>query len=368
MPTTKYLRLVAYSAALISCLANASHAQVQPLVPFQTNFSHSQHHWILWTPKHPVYEAVEVRSSDNPQSPDGTSVRVFFTERAGAKNQVYYFNEEAVAKHFRLEAHYRSIEYRAEGQPGKPLDLYVKFKDKDDRLVELTMQFEKGQELSAQYAGLTNQMGHGADFNFLVFFREKAASVARTKLLIGGEDFSLTPENAPQGSQLFVRSGYRSNIYVATIAYGKGSFRWSQNNLTSSFGPRTFKKASESDKEIIYRSNLVEDRTMIELVTNSKGEIRQYRHLLDAHVFQIEFEPALPSIASARTGQSVKYSVSLDSFKNLVQGLVSTSKENDVIQLDWRHLAPPWTKDYYFTSIIKPNAGGGYDLELVRKK
>lgn len=76
-------RVIWCAVTLILSAFGWSNAQGQPLVPFQTNFSHSENHWILWTPKHPVYEAIEVRSADNNQSPGGKSIRVFFTERAG---------------------------------------------------------------------------------------------------------------------------------------------------------------------------------------------------------------------------------------------------------------------------------------------
>lgn len=343
-------------------------AQVQPLVPVQTNFSHSQHHWILWLPKHPLYEAIEVRSSDNPQAPNGKSVTVFFTERAGAKNQVYYFNEEALVKRSRMAAHYRNIEYRATGDLGKPLGLSVKFQDKDDRLVELTMQFESGRELSPQYAGLTSQSGHSADYIFLIFLREKTASMSSNKLLIGGEDFSLTPANDPPGARLLARSAYSSNIYAATIVYGKSSFQWKQNELTTAFQGRTFKKVAGAEKETIYRSNPAGDRSLIELVTNAQGELRQYKHQLNAHVFQIEFTPALPTIASVKAGQTIKYSITLDGFRNLIEGVMSVQKEADLVQFDWQHQTPAWTKDYLFTSSVKPTVGGGYDLQVGRKK
>lgn len=352
-------KVIWYAVALILCAV--SNAQTQPLVPFQTNFSHSEHHWILWTPKHPVYEAIEVRSANN-----GKSIRVFFTERAGGKNQVFYFNEASLAKRFRHEAYHRDIEYRADGQPGKPLDLFIRFKDKHDQPVELEMKFAAQQELTLQHAGLTDQMGHGADWSFLIFFREKTASMATNKLLIGGEDFSITPELA-RGTQLFWRSGYRSNIYVATIAYGKSKFQWNQNELTSSFR-RVFKVASSKDNEVLYRSNPFEDQTTIELVTNSTGEIRQYRHLLRPHVFRIDFDPALPTIKSARTDQTVKYSISLDSFTDLVLGLVSVKKQNDTVKFDWQHETPAWTRNYHFTSVIRLAPDGGYDLEVATKR
>ena len=111
-------RVTWYQGVLMLCAVCWSNAQGQPLIPFQTNFSHSEHHWILWIPKHQVYEAIEVRSAENERSPGGKSIRVFFTERLGGKKQVFYFNEETVAKRFRHEAYHRDIEYRADGQPG----------------------------------------------------------------------------------------------------------------------------------------------------------------------------------------------------------------------------------------------------------
>jgi len=68
------------------------------------------------------------------------------------------------------------------------------------------------------------------------------------------------------------------------------------------------------------------------------------------------------------TGQSVNYRISLDNFPNLVEGIVSVRKEEKGIVLDWRHLTPAWTKDYFFQSTILLNSTGGYDLEVARKK
>lgn len=356
--------------AALALAGTTSQAQSQPMIPFNTSFSHSEHHWIMWIPKHPVYEAIEVRSNDNPQSPNGKSITVFFTERAGGKNQVYYFNEESAAKRWtqikKQQAYFRDIEYRTEGTTGKPMSLFVKFKDKDDISVELTMQFGKDQELTTEHAGLANQMGHGAEALFMIFYREKVSTATRSQLLIGGEDFSTKAGDAG-GTEQMAHNGYRSNIYVATIAYGKSSFSWDENGLTNSWR-RVFKRVANTGKDTIYRSNKADDQTVIELVTNSAGEIRQYKHLLGEHTYQIEFEPALPNLNSAKTGQSVNYRISLDNFKNLVEGVVSFKREETGIVLDWQHQTPNWTKGYFFQSIIRPNSTSGYDLEVVRKK
>jgi hypothetical protein len=51
-----------------------------------------------------------------------------------------------------------------------------------------------------------------------------------------------------------------------------------------------------------------------------------------------------------------------------VEGIVSVRKEEKGIVLDWRHLPPAWTKDYFFQSTILLNSTGWYDLEVARKK
>ena len=158
-----------------------------------------------------------MRSSVDTLSPGGASVQVFFTERAGGKSQVHYFNTEAAAKAFRgPAAHFREIVYHVTGEKGSPQGLEVRFNDKDNKPVELSMEFSPGQPLSDVHAGLTNQMGHNRDILFLIFFREKAASAVHNRIVIGGQDFSITAERATSAEQLS-RTGYRSNAFVVTF-------------------------------------------------------------------------------------------------------------------------------------------------------
>ncbi|HEU4478471.1 MAG TPA: hypothetical protein VFR80_08125 [Pyrinomonadaceae bacterium] len=71
-------------AAIIVTAAVVGHAQSKPLVPVNTNFSYWDHHWIMWIPKHPLYEAVEVLSVDGATDPNERLIRVFFTEKKTA--------------------------------------------------------------------------------------------------------------------------------------------------------------------------------------------------------------------------------------------------------------------------------------------
>ena len=54
------------AVALFLIAAFPSYAQTDLLLPINTNFSYWDHHWIMWIPQHPVYEAVEVLSLDSP--------------------------------------------------------------------------------------------------------------------------------------------------------------------------------------------------------------------------------------------------------------------------------------------------------------
>ncbi len=350
--------------ALTLVLSSLSYGQ--PVVPLNTGFSHWDHHWILWTPQHPVYEAVEVMTDGNPQSPKGTLVRVFFTERAREKRQVYYFNDAAVANRWRVGVAYqRDIEYQTEDQPGQPLALSLKFNDNDNRNVELSFEFDQEQRLTTEYAGLTDQMGHGSESVFLLFYREKTSVAARSRLVIGGEDYSIKREQ-PGGMQAFYRTGYRSNIYVATVSYGEFHFDWKDDTLTSSRG-RVFKGTPDAKGDALYRSNQAADQTVVELLTNSHGELREYRHRLGEHALRLECEPAVPTIKTAKSGQKVKYRISIDNFKNLVQGDLLTKNDGNRMSFDWEHQFPDWTKNYRLRSTILATPAG-YDLTVSRKQ
>ena len=56
----KGLFLVAFSSLLIFARAAAVQEEALPLIPITTAFIHGDHHWIMWIPENPMYEAVEV--------------------------------------------------------------------------------------------------------------------------------------------------------------------------------------------------------------------------------------------------------------------------------------------------------------------
>jgi hypothetical protein len=60
------------------------------VVPILSVFNHWDHHWYIWLPGDPVYEAVEVMSRERGVGASPL-VWVFFTERVAPKRQVHYF-------------------------------------------------------------------------------------------------------------------------------------------------------------------------------------------------------------------------------------------------------------------------------------
>jgi len=161
-------------------------------------------------------------------------------------------------------------------------------------------------------------MGHNRDVLFLIFFREKAASAVRNRIVIGGQDFSITAERVTSAEQLS-RTGYRSNAFV-TFPFGKSQYAWPDSALTNPWR-RTFRAIQGPDGQETFRSE-VADGTKIEILTTS-------------------------------------------CFGVLVHGIAAVQKSGERIVIDWQHVSPAWAKGYHFQSIAQSTANG-YDLEVRR--
>lgn len=323
------------------------HAQTQPALPFNTSLYHWNHHWFQWTPKHPVYESIEVMSQDNPNNPNYKLVWAFFTERAGKKRQVHYFNNAEVAKNWGREGeetYFRDIEYETKGRYGSPLDLRVKFKDKDNKLVNWEALFDQKKDL--QKAGLTDQSGHASASLFLIFFREKAVMTTNSKLTINKEDFSF---QKPAGDRKYsFQCSYSFNIYTAIINYDSFTTDYQESTFKSSKG-RFFKLAADRET---YQSNSFGYQNVIEL-SASGGQLSSYKHINQKNVFRIDFEPALPNFKSAVADKKIIYKMSLDDFSNIITGVLTVRKVGDDVVYEWKNQTPQWTKSYSFTSSVK---------------
>ena len=94
-------------------------ATAAPLVPIVSFLNHWDHHWYVWLPGDPVYEAVEVMA--NERGPQEPLVWVFFTERAQPKHQLNYYNDQAavaVSKARGGDAHLAAMRFAMSGGEG----------------------------------------------------------------------------------------------------------------------------------------------------------------------------------------------------------------------------------------------------------
>ena len=329
-----------------------------PLVPFYTNFwSYWDHHWMTWLPEHPVYEAIEVSTYDNPRDPDYKLIRVFLTEREGDKRQYFYLNNEEAVERSRANAFYREIKYRTEGAFGEPLNLYLEFRDKDDQLVEWSIEFEPGQQLRKNTGGLTPSI-HSVGYILLFMLRDKTADTPDGRFVMGGVDYSFKGD--PETTTESYRSWYNHNYYSAVIVFGHQRHDYENGAITNTWG-RSFRTSNEDPNT--YVSNPLGHGNRIRIETNDRGEIQTYRHVSLGHSLRFDFDPALPTISSATSGQRIRYSVSFDDFRELMLGEVSVSERGDTLALRWQPSHPDWALDRPFESLILPDSSG-YDLSV----
>ena len=121
------MRFLARSIGALFVLVSpllSSQAQEVQMVPLVSNFYHWDHHWYIWLPGDPLYEAVEVMSK---QRGGGTPplVWVFFTERSGPKRQTHYFNDAQVAA--ARGAYFREIAFTMTSVQDQPRGRALRF-------------------------------------------------------------------------------------------------------------------------------------------------------------------------------------------------------------------------------------------------
>lgn len=110
-------------ALIISGMALASMATTAaPLIPIVSFLQHWDHHWYVWLPSDPVYEAVEIMAAERgPNNPP--LLWVFFTERAQPKHQINYYNDAKVAAARAADgvtSQFAEIKFAMTGADGEP--------------------------------------------------------------------------------------------------------------------------------------------------------------------------------------------------------------------------------------------------------
>jgi hypothetical protein len=323
-------------------------------MPFQSTFAHWDHHWFLWTPKHSVYESIEAASKKSPSGQD--VVWIWFTERAGNKRQVHYFNDPRTAMHFQGEVYYRALSYQTNGSSGEPLDLAIRFKDKDDADVEWTVSIGGSPGFEAQGAGLTDQSGHGATRFFLIFFREKSLRATNSRLTIGGADFSF-PRDPALASKYRFQAAYSHNNFFASIPYGGGRVAIADQRMTLPIGGG-LTLFRWPDAPMVYRAHSPDTGRDAVVTFDSDGQLLAYEQIDRGHTFRIMLDQPLPTRDGGRAG----YSVAFDAFHRLIEGVATVTRNGDAVSVEWHHEKPGWTHGYHFTSSLRAIGPTGYEL------
>lgn len=331
------MRLAAYRALMLLgfiFVAHAAAAAETDLMPTISTFRHWDHHWYLWLPGDPKYEAVEVMSSDR----DATMpplVWVFFTERAVPKRQVHYFNDARVAT--ARGGNHREIAFAMTGAEGGPRGITVSLTDVDDRPVTIEVQFGPGVQLTTRGAGLTDQSGYSADRHLLLFFREKNAITSNRTVTRDGID--VAHPHVGENHTIPWPAAYSRNIFVAVFPFEERSAVFG----TSGPVERDVVRFAPADRNGIAVSDLM-DRTKLELVATSSGQLQRYRHFDGSDVLEIDFKPPLLSIDQRADAADSVFQISIDGFHDLMTGSVKVTRDDKAVVIDWRFESPEWAR------------------------
>ena len=137
-------RLLIGAALVLTCMAftttGRGAATFAPAVPLTSHHVHFDHHWYVWLPRHPTYEAVEVMSVDAPHNPYKL-VWVIFTERDGEKRQHHFIDDRRITEYVD-DFHYRKIDYRRAGEVGEGQSVHASFSGLDGARVEIAIDAE----------------------------------------------------------------------------------------------------------------------------------------------------------------------------------------------------------------------------------
>ena len=343
--------VLCFFIASITC---QSQAKSHPLIPFNTNFwNYWDHYWTSWLKDHPTYEAIELTTFDNPKS-DYKLIRVLLSEKTGIKRQYYYLNDADSVKRSRANAYLRDITYTRKGSPGAPQSLYVKFKDKDDQLIEWTIDFEKDQGMRDHDGGLTPSI-HSVGLVQLFHLRTKKVESKTDRVLFDGKDYAF---DAADGRS----SWYNRDAYSSVIVFGKSAFEIQNDAMSDSWG-RIYKRSKDPSQ---FETGDLSKENFIRFDVDKLDQIRRYRHVSFGHSFTFDFKPALPSSATAKDGQVIQYNVSFDDHENLMTGRILVSRTGSDIVFTWEHATPEWAKSRSFRSIIQLNPAG-YSLTTAER-
>lgn len=347
-------RLLIGAALVFAVLACAlpMRGLTAPAIPLISEHHHFDHHWYVWLPRHPTYEAVEVMSIDTPSNPYRL-VWVFFTEREGAKRQHHYISDRRIAEGVD-DFHFREIDYGRSGESGEGQSMSVSFADLEGAIVKVEIDAEDVL-LTKAGAGLTDQSGHSADLLVLLFHRERNATTERNRVVIGGQDFSFRAGDDPEGKHRFV-AAYSAGIQIVVFPFDEWSFTVDEAHLSDDAAGLSFdvKKRTEGIDLVAVLPGY-QNRAAVEL--NSECALERYRHDVGSHRMLISLDEPLPLTGSA-PGSVSRFSVLLDPDEPVASGRVVSEPTESGRRLSWTIDTPSWAAGYPFDSLIEERDGG----------
>ncbi|MDD9993037.1 MAG: hypothetical protein OXP75_14665 [Rhodospirillales bacterium] len=349
-------RLLIGAALVLACVAFAttgrSASGAAPAVPLVSHHVHFDHHWYVWLPRHPTYEAVEVMSVDAPFNPYRL-VWIIFTERDGEKHQHHFMDDRRIAEGAD-DFHYREIDYRRAGEAGQGQSVYASFTDLDGARVEVEIDAE-GVPLTQTGAGLTNQSGHSAGELVMLFYRERTALTERNRVTIGDQDLSFRDGDDPEGMHRFV-AAYSAGIQIVVMPFGEWAFSASEARLSDIAAGLSFDVEARSGAvALVANQPGYQNRITIELDGN--GALERYRHDAGAHRMVISLDTAVPLTGSGPQSAS-RFSVLLDPDEPVASGRVVSAPTESGRRLSWTIDTPSWAAGYPFESLVERQDGG----------
>lgn len=332
---------------LITCCGRgsdpaAAQPEVVPVVPFGLYSTHWDHHWFAWLPRHPDFEAVEVMSTQIPDSKP--LVWVFFTERQPPKRQTSYVNDRAVARTTGWQ--YRDIDYNASGTPGGPLDLSVRMASGGGTPVAIAIGFDPATPLNRRDSTLTPQIGHGAADHFLMFHRGEDAIAAHSSVVVGAEDVALPIDGQPD--PLPFHAAYSHDIFVGSIPFTETRWSFAAQGAGQPGAVRFDRQASQDGEGSTYVATAGAARR-VDLVADASGGLESYTDTRWNRALQVRFQPPLPGVGSTTSGTAA-FAIAYDDLGTIVTGDVRYAGDATGLRMDWQPRSPAWAQDYPFQS------------------